>query len=158
MTNPYSLLDALVDKLRDIPALVALVGTKEAIQGHRDAYPGATTTEAIYALQPPAILIIWDGSGPSSAQGREVWQHSFRAIFRCSAEISGAPGGYGLLWDQFVNGVPAGGNQPFFRAAVHESCYPIDTPSISRTFLLTSPETGQGIEYFESRFSLTEKG
>ncbi|MGC4052934.1 MAG: hypothetical protein QM757_26705 [Paludibaculum sp.] len=158
MINPYSLIDALVDVLQSIAALADSVGGPENIVAHRDSYPAPTTTEAIYRMPAPGILIIWDGSGPSQSGGRELWSHSFRIVFRCAAELVDAPGGYGQMWSNFINGVPAMQALPFYRCKIHDSCYEISTPSITRAFLLVDPETNSGLEYFESRFSLTEKG
>jgi len=68
MINPAELVDALVEKLRAIPELVAeMEGDPQRIYAYHDLYPKRVSLPlAIYEMPVPSILVAWQGTTPGS--------------------------------------------------------------------------------------------
>jgi hypothetical protein len=155
MINPAELVDALVEKLRAIPELVAeMEGDPERVSAYHDLYPKRVSLPlAIYEMPVPSILVAWQGTAPGSFGAGEAWKHNLSLYLRARETFEGGPPtAYYRLFDLIVNGVPAGGALKMLYTTVHARCLPMDLPSIQRA------TDEQGTDYFEVTVSFTEMG
>ena len=77
MIDPSVLVDNLVAMLRDIQDLVLeMDGDPERIYAYHDQYPKQSSlTHAIHQMPAPSIMAVWQGTGPGSFGGMDVWKH-----------------------------------------------------------------------------------
>lgn len=152
MIDPGAILDSFVAMIATVPELSALT-----IAAHHGIYPDDRTfDEAIRQLEPGTMLFAWEGTSQGASQNRgAIWEHSFRGAVKAVETLDGMR--YSTIWKGFIDGIPHGSTQPVIWAAFHEGCHPITPPSIIRTFVLVDQITGAGLEYFEIRFTVTEK-
>lgn len=157
MVDANELLDALRDKLRSIPALLAQMALEERIAVYRDYYPGAVNLlQAINLMPAPGMLIVYDGN--TRAMGRrELWQHNFRIAIRCQNQ-NPDDGGYGAIITALANGVPEGSPVAMFFSEIHPACYAMGGFDSRRQQILIDGFTMTVLEYFELTFNLKEKG
>lgn len=106
MLNAKTVQDGIVSRLRDIPALVALVaGDASRIKGIDRTYPtGEAFLEALDALIAPAILVLWNQTNSDFNGGQ--WQLEFSIIAIPDGDA------YALL-DTILNGVVTSTGQKF---------------------------------------------
>ncbi len=155
MINPAELVDNLVALLRDIPELVAEMGSDEQrIFAYHDQYPKrASLAAAIHDMPAPAILAAWQGTQPSSFGGVDVWRHQVTLYLRARETFEGdPPTAYYRLFRLITKGVPASAGVPMINATVHPSCHPMDLPLIQRQ------TDAEGLDYFETPLSFMEMG
>jgi hypothetical protein len=156
LINPSEIVDALVELLRDIPDLVALMGgDDERIYAYHDLYPKNVSIDAAKALAlSPSVMVAWTGSNPGTYGPGEAWKHSISITLRaqCEDEFE-AKAAYYSLFRQITKGEPSSlDGVPLAYATVHTSCNPMDTPTINRQV------DAAGIDYFEVSTSFTEIG
>ncbi len=155
MIDPSELVDNLVAKLRDIPDLVTeMGGDAEAIFAYHDQYPkNISLAHAIHSMPAPSIMAVWQGTGPGSFGGFDVWKHQVTLYLRARAAEDGAPATpYYRLFRLITKGVPAASGQPMLNTQVHPNCHPMDLPSIQRQ------TDAEGLDYFEVPITFTEIG
>jgi len=155
MVNIAEVVDAIVEKLREIPELVTeMGGSADRIFAYHDHYPKRTSLPlAIYQMPAPSVMVAWQGTAPGNFGENEAWKHQVALFLRAGeTSDSGAPTAYYRLFELIVNGVPSSTGTRLLYSTIHADCYPMDTPSISR-------ETdAEGIDYFEVSITLTEIG
>jgi hypothetical protein len=155
MIDPSTLIDALVTLLRDIPDLVAEMGDdSERIYAYHDQYPKRSSLAlAIHQMPAPSVMVAWQGSGPGSFGGSDVWKHQVTLFLRARETFEGdPPTAYYRLFRLITKGVPAGAGVPMLNVTVHPSCHPMDLPSIQRQ------TDAEGLDYFEVQMSFVEIG
>ncbi len=126
MINPNELLDAFVEKLREIPELVAAMqGDPERIYTYKDSYPEQSSLPvAVHEMPSPGIMAVWAVVGPTGFSVGEVWLHQLHLYVRAQD--------YGLVFRLLTKGVPASTGIPLIGSTVHDNFYPMDPPSIER--------------------------
>lgn len=154
MIEPSEIADNLVALFRDIPELVAeMDGDAGRVYAYHDQYPKRVSLPlAIHEMPAPALMVAWQGSGPSSFGGAVVWQHRFSIYLRSRETMDNEPPGYYRLFRLIGKGVPSAQGVPMQQLQVHASCEPMDVPAIARA---TDQE---GMDYFEVQISFTEIG
>jgi hypothetical protein len=96
-------------------------------------------------------MAVWQGTGPGSFGGMDVWKHQVTLFLRAKDEST--PGtAYYRLFRLITKGVPAAAGVALLNATVHPSCYPMDLPQIQRQ------TDAEGLDYFEVPLSFTEIG
>jgi hypothetical protein len=155
MIDPSTLIDALIALLRDIPDLVAEMGDdSERIYAYHDQYPKRSSLAlAIHQMPAPSVMVAWQGSGPGSFGGSDVWKHQVSLFLRAGETSMGEPPtAYYRLFRLITKGVPETTGLPLLNSTVHPSCHPMDLPSIQRA------TDAEGLDYFEVSMSFTEAG
>ena len=152
MIDPGFILDAYVSMLRSIPEL----GNLEIVAHHGNYPEDRALDDAIRQLHPGEIIVAWDGTSQAESPNRgAIWAHSFLAAVKTADTTAGMS--YSAIWTAFVDGIPSGGSVKALWYEFHPACHPINPPTASRAFTLTNMETGAGVEYFDIRFTVTEK-
>jgi hypothetical protein len=147
MIDPSELVGNLVDVLRDIPDLVAELGGAERIFAYHDSFPERSSlVHAIHTMPLPSIMAVWQGTGPGSFGGFDVWKHNVTLFLRANGTA------YYRLFRLAVKGVPQSFGQPVFNATIHPGCNPMDVPMIQRQ------TDAEGLDYFEVPLSFVEMG
>jgi len=155
MINTAELLDNLVAMLRDIPELVAeMNGDPERIYAYHDQYPKKSSwVHALHSMPAPGIMAVWQGSGPGSFGGMDVWKNYVTLYLRARETFEGDPATtYNLLFRLIIKGIPTAAGVQMLNATVHASCYPMDLPLIQRQ------TDAEGLDYFQVPLSFTEIG
>jgi hypothetical protein len=158
MIDPSELVDNLVAALRDIPDLVAEMGSDaDRIYAYHDQYPQRVSlAHAIHQMPVPGLMAVWQGTQPGSFSGVDVWKHQLTLFVRVGAsavkEGVAVPTTYYSLFRLIVKGTPSTGDQPILNTAIHDSCYPMDLPMIQRQ------TDSEGLDYFEIPIQFTEIG
>src|ERR1035437_8873937 len=153
MIDPYELVDDLVTALQDIPDLVAAMGAdKTRIFAYRDTYPKKVSlVHAIHTMPAPGCMAVWQGSGPGSFGGMDVWKHQVTLFLRVGQPPP--PSAFSPLFGLITKGEPVTtGDIQMINLTVHASCYPMDLPQIQRQ------TDAEGLDYFEVPLSFTEIG
>lgn len=153
MIDASVLVDNLVAMLRDIPALVTLVGAAPKIFAYHDSFPqNVSTVHALHQMPAPAILVFWEGTGPGGFGGMDVWKHRLKLYIRAKEELS-VGSWYYQVHRQIVKGIPtAGGGIEMINQTVHASCYPMELPAIQRQ------TDAEALDYFEMAIDFPEIG
>ena len=155
MVDPSVLVDNLVGMLRDIQDLVLeMDGDPERIYAYHDQYPKQSSlTHAIHQMPAPSIMAVWQGTGPGSFGGMDVWKHQVTLYLRARETFDGdPPTAYYRLFRLITKGVPASVDVAMLNATVHPSCYPMDLPMIQRQ------TDAEGLDYFEVPITFREIG
>ncbi len=155
MIDTSALVDNLVATLRDIPELVAeMDGDPNRIYAYHDSYPkDVSLAHAIHQMPAPSIMAVWQGTGPGSFGGMDVWKHQVTLYLRARETFDGdPPTAYYRLFRLITKGVPASADVAMLNATVHPSCYPMDLPMIQRQ------TDAEGLDYFEVPITFTEIG
>lgn len=158
MIDPSELVDNLVSALQDIGDLVAAVnGEADRICAYHDRYPDKTSLEqAIYEMRQPGIMVVWTGSSPGSRGEFEAWKHDISIILRARPEAAYEEKYtyYSLFRSIWTGKADPDDTEevPLRYKSIHESCDPMDTPTIRRQ------TDAAGIDYFEVLISFTEIG
>lgn len=161
MVNPQDLTSALVTKLQSIATLVSLLGgDQKMISPYRRIYPNQMKLEdAVWRMPIPSIMIVWEGTVPGPMRGiGEVWKHRFGLYIRPKEGVNedASLNAY-KIWEKIINGVPTGDGLKMLRTTIHESCYPMDPPSVVPQAGQTEESNGT-FEYWKASITLTEKG
>jgi hypothetical protein len=153
MIDPYDLVDDLVAALQDIPDLVAaMCADATRIYAYRDTYPTKVSlAHAIHTMPAPGCMAVWQGTGPGSSGGMDVWRHQVTLFLRVGENAD--PSAYYALFRLITKGTPATtGDIQMINLTVNASCYPMDLPQIQRQ------TDAEGLDYFEMPLSFTEIG
>jgi hypothetical protein len=155
MIDTSVLVNNLVALLRLIPELVTEVGgDPERIYAYHDQYPhNVSLAHALHAMPAPSIMAVWQGTGPGSFGGFDVWKHQVTLFLRARQTVDGdLPMPYYRMFRLITKGVPTGSDVPMQNVTVHPSCYPMDLPSIQRQ------TDAEALDYFEVPATFTEIG
>ena len=154
MIDASEIVDNLVAALQDIEDLVAAMGDDpERIYAYHDQYPKKVSlAHAIHQMPAPSIMAVWQGSGPGSFGGMDVWKHQVTLYLRAGEKSDGDATPYYKLFRLITKGTPAKTGTQMINAAIHASCYPMDLPSIQRQ------TDAEGLDYFEVPITFTEIG
>ena len=155
MVDPSVLVDNLVAMLRDIQDLVLeMDGDPERVYAYHDQYPKQSSlAHAIHLMPTPSIMAVWQGTGPGTFGGMDVWKHQITLYLRARETFDGdPPTAYYRLFRLITKGVPASADVAMLNATVHPSCYPMDLPMIQRQ------TDAEGLDYFEVPITFTEIG
>jgi len=154
MINPADLVDNLVATLRDIPDLLAeMSGDAGRVFAYHDQYPKRSSlAHAIHQMPAPSIMAVWQGTGPGSFGGMDVWKHQVTLFLRARETGDSDTPAYHRLFRLITKGVPAAGDVPMINVTIHPSCYPMDLPMIQRQ------TDAEGLDYFEVPITFTEIG
>ena len=155
MIDPSELVTNLVATLRDIQELVLeMDGDPDRIYAYHDQYPKRSSlSHAIHQMPAPSIMAVWQGTGPGSFGGMDVWKHQVTLYLRARETFDGdPPTAYYRLFRLITKGMPASAEVAMLNATVHPSCYPMDLPMIQRQ------TDAEGLDYFEVPITFTEIG
>lgn len=153
MIDPSALVDAVVAKLRAIPALAARMNGQGGasipnIDPYHDAFPVASSIQnALRKIPKPGILIYYAGQEPQGENER--YGHRIRAVIRMGifgTEDNPPAAGYSELIKLMVDGIPTDGAADGLSMRltnVFDDCDPMDAPTWQR---LTDTD---GLDYFE---------
>lgn len=153
MINVSSLVDAIVDHLRKIPDLVAILqGRENAIYAYHDRFADTNSVAlAIAKMEPGQLMVVWVGSVPGAPTS--WWKHQIKIYIRANEEdFNGAtPEGYYEIVRLIFDGVPEGQSLPMRAIEPLESVDPMQDESISRSSDL------EGVDYFEIDLAFNER-
>ena len=155
MIDTSVLVDNLVAVLRDIPDLVEeMGGDPERIFAYHDQYPKRVSlAHAIHQMPAPSVMAVWQGSGPGSFGGFDVWKHQVTLFLRAREAFDGdPPTPYYRIFRLITKGVPTTSGQQMLNVQVHPNCHPMDLPLIQRQ------TDAEGLDYFEVPITFTEIG
>lgn len=155
MIDPYELVDNLVAALQDIEDFVAAMGADASrIFQYRDSYPTKVSLpHAIHTMPAPGCMAVWQGSGPGSFGGMDVWKHQVTLFLRVGESSPTGASPYYTLFRLIAKGVGTkAAGVPMINFTVHPSCYPMDLPETHRQ------TDAEGLDYFEMPLSFTEIG
>lgn len=144
MTNPDTILDAIVAKLKLIPSLVTLVGSAGKISAYTDA--DRALFASVYEMTDKAILVAWMGTAPGIFGDAEVWKHRFSIYARPGVGVR-----MGTLFHTIITGAITGENLKLPYINFDPPSEMMDTPSAQRI------QDEDGIEYFEISFTMSDK-
>ena len=112
MTNPTDIVSAVVNKLKAIPGLVALLTSSSQITGHSQSFPAKTFQEAIYEISPPAVLVAWRGLTST----RMGLSHTILIAMRPGSGVTA-----GQMIAAILDGVPTGAPTKFLFDEPHSA-------------------------------------
>lgn len=148
MIDPDVLLGNLLTVLRDIPALVALLGNSSSnITSYSPTYPTKVDlASATRKVNPPGILLAWMGT--TIGDRSNGIEHNYSAFLVPNGKV--AP-----VFAALREGVVTTGGEKFKRTCVTANVHPTDVRGcFPRQFLI-----GEAIyEYFEIPLRITERG
>lgn len=116
MVNPSDIVDALVEKLKTVDALVdELGGNPENISAyHYNFSESLTLEEAVDNMPDGSILVRWAGTNPVEVgEGGVYWAHRIEMYLRAATAQNGSVPprrGMGYLLSQLFSGEPVGGD------------------------------------------------
>lgn len=152
MLDVALLINSIVEKLQDIPELVACLNHRpEQIFAYHDIYPSkANLFKAVATMTPGQIMVSWAGcQPPPSTMG--YWAHNIQIFIRAAEEQPTArPDGYYRLIRMIFDGVPRGGSCSMRQISFMPYLDPMTAESAVRMV------DEQGTDYFEVRFQLVE--
>ena len=123
MVNPDTLVDAIRDKLRAIPAVVSMVGNDESrITSYEDDEDSWSI--AVNQMVTPSILVVWHGNDPSGDE-ISVWIQRCSIYLRLNTRL-------GLAFTNICDSVATGDEQKFTETEFHADFELLDIPYFSR--------------------------
>jgi hypothetical protein len=148
MIDPADLRSGLVAALRDIPAVVTLVGSAQNIREYEEEENG-DLLNTIFGLPVPTILVVYQGSNAAGGP-RSLWQHQVSLIVRTATSPT-------ALFAAIVNGVrTTGGGLPLVHDTIHASYSPMAIPAMRRAFIPVSERSSK--DYWEITTSFISRG
>ncbi len=96
-------------------------------------------------------MAVWQGTGPGSFGGVDVWKHQVTLFLRAKPESNPCTA-YHRLFRLITKGIPAAAGIAMENATVHPSCHAMDLPQIQRQ------TDAEALDYFEVPLSFTEIG
>jgi hypothetical protein len=132
MIDFITLTDAMVDKLRKIPPLVAELNNKpEAIVGYIDIHPTRNSVRnASYEMPAASLLVAWKETVLSrAAEEMYAWVHHIEIYARGRLGASAM-----TVIHKIVNGVPTPGDgQPWRYCPIMDGVLPTSVTEIARS-------------------------
>lgn len=105
-------------------------------------------SEAVNAMQTPALMVVYDGFGPGAIGDVTKLSHRLTAIMRLDT-----PAEYHQAAQEFLYGVPAAGDGlPFITSQFHPDLELSGVPTFGRLL------DGEGTELWQITFTLIEQG
>jgi hypothetical protein len=153
MIKVSTLVNSIVDKMRQIPELVSLLhGDENSIFAYHDVYPTKSSLAlAVIELKPGQIMVAWNGSAPGPTP-MGFWTHNIKVFLRGVEEKEGIdPEGYYDLFRLIFDGIPEGQALTMRQIEFVPECDPMANESISRTSDI------EGVDYFEIDFDFVER-
>lgn len=149
MIDPATLRAEQVTALRQIPALVALLGGNTANIVDYEEEENGDLFNTIFALDPPKLLVVYQGTNPSGGS-RSMWQHNFSWIIRVSTSPT-------AVFAAIVNGVRTGGSGlALLYETINPAYQPMSIPVMRRALIPISDRASK--DYWEISISFTSKG
>lgn len=148
MTNPTTLLDAIVDYLQEIPGLVTVIGGSPLpnIAAYKHQWPNATSWMLALREQKasPSIIVLYRGTRIGSWGRIPSRTHDFSLLIRDGEGVDISD-----IWCAIIDGG--------FRSAaeIHADVEMVQDPEL-RLQSMQVTETAF-LDYWEAPFSLTEK-
>jgi hypothetical protein len=138
----------IVNALRDIPALVVLVGgITTNIFAYEDEYPVRVDVfSAIDQMQPPSVMVVWQGTEPGDFNDARPWKHKFSLILMPDGKIA-------TMAKTIIDGVVTSSGSRFIEHLVVAAVDPSDTPLLQRQTVDIGDST---MQYYEISLSYTE--
>lgn len=160
MTNPGSLVDALVQSYRLIQDLVQeLDGDSSRIFAYLGHYPGQSNlARAIYDMPPQSVMVAYQGF-QGGQTGGSVWAHRISVFCRLRASVEQDTGtSYFQMLHLLVSGKPANQDLRMVDYEFHPNFDSmVDLPSLARQSLMVD-QSGNAIDYYEMSVICREKG
>jgi hypothetical protein len=151
--NVGDLVDGYVSKVRALDGLLALLGSGigiEAISAYHDHYPDVTQIQlAIQKMTPPAILVVYGGTGRGNIDGVAVPSH------RLIAYLKLVENQYEII-SLLVDGIVLPSGEKICYAEMHSGCDPM-TDGIATVDRVPTILEGQP-DFFVVQASFNEKG
>lgn len=146
MINPLDLQNAIVDKLRAIPALIALVGDMGSIQAYDDeSQTDGTLDGSELGMMDTAILVGWLGAQLPRMGETRGWTHQFKIVLKADSIMV-----YYQLAQLIFDGIPDGEYDTFLNCMIHQDCDGIQNAELNR-------DTTDGVDRLAIQFTLTER-
>lgn len=147
--------NAIVSALQSIPALVSAMNNDATrIKAFHYLYGSdEPLLTAIFQMEPPGILVAWEGSGPGGYR-MAWWEHKFGCYFRI-ANVAGeeSPIGPESLWQIMMDSAVNGGSLNIRKVALLSNLQPMTrTPTVEHRADLN------GIDYFCGHMDFDEIG
>lgn len=154
MIKPAEIVDALVDKLRAIPELVAELGAAENIVPYHSRYPTEVNLfQFIHKQKAGSLVVAHRGTGFS---GRSEWQHRIEVYLRSGENVPDDPvRSYSTLMQLMMDGIPSGQPVSLLQGDIHTSNGVATSDLVSVNF--DYPIDEEGREYQRCTLSFEER-
>ena len=156
MQSPAVLCEILAGKIRRIPAISEMMsGDLTRVFSYRDAPPFKNSlAQSIIAMDVPSIMIAWMGSGRNDGDGMGFFTHRVSMYVRAQDGIADGElkATYSELFEQLLNGVPAGESYPITYQSLLDGY--LDNLTLIDISRIADGETGTDL--FESTWITTE--
>lgn len=133
MVNPSLIVNALVEQIQKIPAVVTqLTGDVTRIYAYQDSPPQKSSlSRAIYEMTSPSVMVAWMGTSPTT--GMTLWGHEVSIYVRGDDSTYGNnQPTFANLVTAIINGIPQGSEQSMLNLEVLDYVLPMDVPTIRR--------------------------
>ena len=158
MTNPGTLLDAIVTQLRATALLVVeMGGDAQRILPYYDEYPKNKDVDRAIAMLPAPGVLVHHPAGGGSSGRMQPWAYEFELILKSGEKQPTDSGAvhYAALHLLRGAGVPAGSSLSLLDMEIHPSVDPMVTPPRWQRRSVTIA-SGDVINYFSIYWTLTE--
>jgi len=147
MINPQDLQLAVVTKLREIPALLDLVGDEHAIQAYDDeSQINGTLENAEFSMLGTSVLVGWTGAELPREGETRGWTHHLKIVLNADGILA-----YFTLAQTILDGTAEGDCDSFLNSEIHPDCDGIQNAELT-------PEPGDDrVGRLSLSFTLTEK-
>lgn len=161
MIDPNELLDNFIVLLRQIPELAAMLGATEEnitekIYAYIDEFPQRSSlSQALIEMPTGSVMVAWQGTHPTRRASMDIWAHEFDVFVRSPEITSGSTFTYFAFFRAITKGKPGAADADIpdmLNTTVHDSCYPMNPPSIDRDV------DRELLDYFKVRVSFDEAG
>lgn len=122
-------MNAMVNTLLAIPALVADLALVDPVKGYIDLNPTANSVDkAIYQMQPGQVLVIWRSTSLIAEGSMSKWDHRLEICVRALPDHSDL-----ALIDEIMQGIPQYGDGLIWRQCpILEGLLPTNVTEITR--------------------------
>lgn len=119
IAQPVDLQEALVRKLRAIPALVMeMNGQQDRIQPYFDVYPqNVNLAAALYQMDAPSLIVTWQGITPARFGATEQWSHQLTLWWRSGGDVDDPRRSMGRIVSAIFTGIVTGTGHPLIGQA-----------------------------------------
>jgi hypothetical protein len=132
MLSPSSIRSTLVTKLKQIPTLVALLGSSSKILEYIEQKRG-DYFKAVVNLNPDQLLVSCQGFGPAGGQ-RELYRYSFEIAMRPDQD----PFPIALA---IIDGIPSSESLSLCHVRLFPSLLPMDMPVLERRLIVVAEDS-----------------
>ena len=151
MLSPIDLQNMIVDLLRAMPELVAILGDVASVEAYDDESQIAGNPDtAQLSMMGRAVLVIWDGAEMPRMGETRGWRHSFKIAIKAESIQA-----YHNIVQAIIDGIPSvpAGDEinSFLNSTIHPDCDGIQDVQLQ-------PErSADGIGRLSISFSVHEK-